>query len=125
MTDKENAAEIIPKKLSFISTTSEGRSRATSFADNLAVGFHASSSSVVPIVNQDVVENNEDLPLFSNRQIYKNLAILSFALLILFTAYISIISLQSSLNAKGNVGVNALIVMNVFILVRLSPITES
>ena len=118
MTDKENIAEIIPKKLSFTSTTSDCRSRSTSNADILGVSFNGTVASFAPTVDSDNTENNEDLPLFSNRQISKNLIILSVALLILFTAYTSIISLQSSLNAKGNVGINALIVMNAFILVR-------
>ena len=118
MTDKENAAEIIPKKLSFSSTTSDCRSRSTSNVDNIAVSFHGSVACVIPFVNNDIVENNEDLPLFSNRQIYKNLIILSVSLVILFTAYVSVLSLQSSLNTVGNAGINALIVMNAFILVR-------
>lgn len=118
MTDKENVAEIIPKKLSFSSTTSDCRSRSTSNADNIAVNFHGSVASVVSFVNNDIVENYEDLPVFSNRQIYKNLIILSVSLLILFTAYVSVVSLQSSLNTEHNVGINALIVMNAFILVR-------
>lgn len=117
MTDKENVAEIIPKKLSFSSTISDHRSRSTSNADNIAVSFHGSVASVGSFINNDTVETNEELPLFPNRKIYKNLAILSASLVILFTAYVSVISLQSSLNTKGNVGINALIVMNSFILV--------
>ena len=111
MTDKENIAEIIPRKLSFISTTSDCRSRSTSNADHHTANFH---ESFVPLINNTIVEHNEDLPLFSNRQIYKNLAILSIAFLVLFTAYTSILVLQSSLNTKGNVGINSLIVLNAF-----------
>jgi hypothetical protein len=114
MTDKENEAEIIPKKLSCTSVTSECRSRTSS----ILVDIHTSVSSVLPVVTIDPVENDEDLPLFSNRQIYKNLIILSISFVLIYIAFLGIVSLQSTLNAKGNVGVNSLIVINVFILVR-------
>jgi hypothetical protein len=116
MNDKENDAEIIPKKLSFTSVTSEGRSRTSSIID-----LHTSVSSVFPVVTIDQVENDEDLPLFSNRQIYKNLTILSISFVLIYVAFLGIVSLQSTLNAKGNVGVNSLIVINAFILVRTFP----
>jgi hypothetical protein len=120
MTDIENEAEIIPKKLSFTSTISENRSRTASFVENLPVDFQTSVSPVIPAVIHEIAENNEDIPLFSVRQIYKNLIILSLALLVFITAYIGILALQSSLNTKGNVGVNSLIVMHAFVLVSTS-----
>ncbi len=120
MTGIENEAEIIPKKLSFTSTTPENRSRTVSFVENLPGDFQTSVSPVIPAVIHEIDENNEDIPLFSVRQIYKNLIILSLALLVFITAYVGILALQSSLNIKENVGVNSLIVMNVFLLVSTS-----
>jgi hypothetical protein len=117
MTNTENAAEILPKKLSFTST-SENRSRTASIIDNHAVDFHTSISSVTPIVINETNEIDENALLFSIRKIYKNLIILSLTFLLMFTAYGGIVALQSSLNTKGNVGVNSLIIINVFILVR-------
>ncbi|CAF5068288.1 unnamed protein product [Rotaria sp. Silwood1] len=116
MTDIENAADIILRKLSFTSLTSENRSRTTSIVDNLAVDSHTSISSIVPIVIDETNENEEDIPLFQIRQVYKNLIIISLGFVIMYTAFTGILSLQSSLNAKGNVGVNSLIVINIFIL---------
>jgi len=120
MTNIENAVEILPKKLSFTSTTSENRSRTASFVENLPVDFQTSVSPVIAAVIHEIDENNEDIPLFSVRQIYKNLIILSLALLVFITAYVGILALQSSLNTKENVGVNSLIVMNVFLFVSTS-----
>jgi hypothetical protein len=119
MTEIKNEAEIIPL-LSFTSTTSENRSGTAPFVDNLAVGTETSISSVTPTVTTKIDESDNDIPLFSIRQIYKNLIILSFAFLLFATAASSILSLQSSLNTKGNVGVNSLIISNVFLLVSTS-----
>ena len=119
MADKENNAEIIPRKLSFTNSKNDSRSRSTSYTENNPINFPGSDASAVPLVNNDNSRNkNDDAVPFSNQQIYKNLVILSIAFLFLCTAYASISVLQSSLNVKGNVGVNALIVMNVFVLVR-------
>ncbi|CAF3935206.1 unnamed protein product [Rotaria sordida] len=68
MTDIENAAEIIPKKLSLTSLSSENRSRITSIVDNLAVDFHTSISSIVPIVIDEINENDKDISPFSIRK---------------------------------------------------------
>ena len=47
----------------------------------------------------------------SNKQkLFKNLLVLSLALVLLFTAYTNMLTLQSSLNTKQNVGVNSLII---------------
>jgi hypothetical protein len=117
MTDIEDAAEIISKKLSFTSLTSGNRSRTSSIVDNLAVDFQSSVSSIVPIVIHETNENDENIPPFPIRQVYKNLIIISLGLLMMYIAFYGILSLQSSLNAKGNVGVNSLIVINIAILV--------
>jgi hypothetical protein len=115
MNDKENDVEIIPKKLSFTSVTSDGRSRTSSILD-----LHTSLSSVLPVVTIDQVDDDDDddLPLFTNRQVYKNLAILSISFVLIYIAFLGIVSLQSTMNAKGNVGINSLIIINAFILVR-------
>ena len=115
MTDEENAAEIMPKKLSNTSPTNDRRSKSTVNAHTASYSFH---ESVASIVNNGIVKNNEDLPLFSSRQIYKNLAILSIVFLLLYTAFQSIIALQSSLNTKDNVGINTLIIINALFSVR-------
>lgn len=117
MTDIEIDAEMIPAKLSFMSSTSDCRSRATSVINDQAVDYNTTLSAVVPPIINEAVETNEDLPLFPLRKVYTNLIIISIAFTLLFTAYSNILSIQSSLNAKGNVGVNSLIVLNIFILV--------
>ncbi|CAF4222559.1 unnamed protein product, partial [Rotaria sordida] len=116
MTDIENAAEIILRKLSFTSLTSGNRSRTTSIIDNLAVDVYSSIPSIVPIVVPETNDDDEGIPLFPIRQVYKNLIIISLGFLIMYTAFNGILSLQSSLNAKGNVGVKSLIVINIVIL---------
>lgn len=114
MTDIDNLAEIIPRKFSYTSITSENGSGTNSLINSHVVDFHTSTSSLVTTAINEIDENT---PLFSNRKTYKNLFILSIAFLLLFTSYAGILSLQSSMNTKGNVGVNSLIVINVFILV--------
>lgn len=60
---------------------------------------------------------DENIPPFSIRKIYKNLTLLSLAFILLFTAYNGMVTLQSSLNVKGNVGVNSLIITYSFLIV--------
>ncbi|CAF1032536.1 unnamed protein product [Rotaria sordida] len=96
----------------------EIRSRTSSIVNIIADHFHTSINSVIPIVIEEIDDDNDDeLPLFSIRQIYKNLIIFALNFVLLFTAYGSISVLQSSLNTEGNVGVNSLIVSNAFFLV--------
>ena len=116
MTDNRNEAEVVPKKQSFTSMTSEDRSRASSIID-----LHTPVASVLPVVTLDPIEDDDGAPLFTTRQIYKNLAILSTAFVLIYIAFLGVVSLQSTMNAKGNVGVNSLIILNAFILVRTSP----
>ena len=98
--------------------TDECRSRTTSIINEQTIDYDVSPSVVVsPIINDDLETTNANIPLFSLRQVYKNLIIMCLAFTVLFTAYSNILSLQSSLNTKGNVGVNSLIVLNVFALV--------
>jgi hypothetical protein len=116
----ETDVEIIPKKVSFTSSTSDNRSRTTSFIENLAVDYNTSILFVIPPIINETDENDDDIPLFPNRKIYKNLIILSLAFVFMYTAYGGILVLQSSLNIKDNVGVNSLIVLNSLILVSPS-----
>ena len=98
--------------------TDECRSRTTSILNEQTIDYDVSPSVVVsPIISDDLETTNANIPLFSLRQVYKNLIIMCLAFTVLFTAYSNILSLQSSLNTKGNVGVNSLIVLNVFALV--------
>lgn len=89
-----------------------------SAANQLDVDFHTSISSVVPVI-PDNHDQYQELPSFSVRQIYRNLLVLSVAFVLMFTAYNGIAALQSSLNTKGNVGVNSLIITNAFVLVSV------
>ena len=55
-------------------------------------------------------DNDDHSKIFSMKKIFKNLLVLSLALVLLFTAYTNMLTLQSSLNTKQNVGVNSLII---------------
>lgn len=118
MTDIENDVETVARKWSLLNSTDECRSRTTSVLNEQTIDYDISPSVIVPpTVNETM---NEKAPLFSIRHVYKNLIIMCIAFTILFTAYSNILSLQSSLNTKGNVGVNSLIVLNGFALVSLT-----
>ncbi|CAF1574181.1 unnamed protein product, partial [Adineta steineri] len=65
--------------------------------------------------NQPTIAN-DTIPIFSIRKIYKNLILLSLSFIILFTAYNGMVTLQSSLNTKNNVGVNSLIITYSFLI---------
>ncbi|CAF4911121.1 unnamed protein product, partial [Rotaria sp. Silwood1] len=117
MTEVDNEVEIAPRKISFTNSTREIRSRATSIVNIIADSFHTSINSVIPAVNEQIDDDDDELPLFSIRQIYKNLIIFALNYVLLFTAYSGIAVLQSSLNTEGNVGVNSLIVSNAFFFV--------
>ncbi|CAF4059727.1 unnamed protein product, partial [Rotaria sordida] len=125
MVDIENELNTIPEKLSFTNSTSDNRSTASSVADILAIDFHTSTTSVVSIVINADNDNNDEVPLFSIRQINKNFFVLLLAFILLFTAYSGIISLQSSLNVKGNVGINSLVVTHAFILFSATFLTST
>ncbi|CAF4564352.1 unnamed protein product [Rotaria sp. Silwood2] len=118
MTEIDNEVEIAPKETTFTNSTREIRSRATSIIDIIADSFHTSINSVIPAGIEPIDDDNDDeLPLFSIRQIYKNLIIFALNFVLMFTAYGGISVLQSSLNIEGNVGVNSLIVANAFFFV--------
>lgn len=63
----------------------------------------------------------EDESIFSIGRVFKNLFVLSLALVLLFTAYTNVLTLQSSLNVQKNVGINSLIINTVFVIVRCLP----
>ncbi|CAF4118736.1 unnamed protein product [Rotaria sp. Silwood2] len=118
MTEIDNEVEIAPKETTFTNSTREIRSRATSIINIIADSFHTSINSVIPAGIEPIDDDNDDeLPLFSIRQIYKNLIIFALNFVLMFTAYGGISVLQSSLNIEGNVGVNSLIVTNAFFFV--------
>ena len=102
----------IPRKLSFISATSEDQTNAASnFAIMTIDPLKTSSTEVQQKIPDDTI------PIFSIRKIYKNLILLSLAFVLLFTAYNGVTTLQSSLNVKNNVGVNSLIITYAFLIV--------
>lgn len=111
MVDSATKTEIIPRRQSSLGIPDECQSRTTSFIDDSAV-------------DTTIIAENErtthEVPLFSVRQIYKDLALLSIIFTLTFTAYAGILLLQSSLNAKDNVGVNSLIISVVGTLVSTS-----
>lgn len=116
MNDKENEAQMLLNKLLLVESREESRpTTTTSFIDK----------TMMPANKSDINQINQSRAPFTNRQIYKNLALISFAFLLLFTGHTGITSLQSTLNAKGNVGVNTLIIMNSFVLVRMSMLINA
>ncbi|CAF1619503.1 unnamed protein product [Adineta ricciae] len=100
----DSEIDTIPRKLSFISFADEEQIAPS--AQNI-LDYHSSAQITAIQLNND--DNN--LPIFSIRKIYKNLIVLSLGFVFMLTAYTSMLSLQSSLNAKQNVGVNSLIII--------------
>ena len=90
-------------------------------------GDQNNSISEVAVINVDPFKTeqtepqqtnpDEPIPPFSIGKVYKNLTLLSLAFILLFTAYNGMVTLQSSLNVKGNVGVNSLIITYTFLIV--------
>lgn len=119
MTDTDNEEVENTSKILSSSTraTNENRSRTDSIIPDITFDFQPSISPVIPTVVDGIDKNEDNIPLIPVKGIYKNLFVLSFSMLAFVAAYIGILALQSSLNTKGNVGVNSLIVMNVFLLV--------
>jgi hypothetical protein len=109
---EEDELATLPRKFSFISSTSEDQTNAASkFAIMALDSPKDSSSGVVQIAPNDTI------PIFSIGKIYKNLFLLSLAFVLMFTAYNGMVTLQSSLNVKNNVGVNSLIITYSFLIV--------
>jgi hypothetical protein len=75
------------------------------------------TGAISTIDNPTGLDGDKILSIFSIKKIYKNLFVLASALVLLFTAYTNIGTLQSSLNAKHNVGMNSLIINNACIIV--------
>lgn len=72
-----------------------------------------------------VASKKDEPPLFSIMKIYKNLILIAIAFVLMFTAYNGMVTLQSSLNVKGNVGVNSLIITYAFLIVSEYRIIRS
>lgn len=111
--NEEDDVTNIPRKLSYISATSEDQTNAAGKAAILALDTINNTSPN----NDNSVTTTDKIPPFSIGKIYKNLILLSLAFVILFTAYNGIATLQSSLNVKNNVGVNSLIITYSFLIV--------
>jgi hypothetical protein len=109
----DNEDNEIPRKLSFISSTSEDQTNATSKVGIIFIDPLKTSSNGV-----EQTIPNDSIPIFSIGKIYKNLFLLSLAFVLLFTAYNGMVTLQSSLNVKNNVGVNSLIITYAFLIVN-------
>jgi hypothetical protein len=93
------------------STVADQRITGAKVGINL-IDYHTFSSPVVQSVS-----NDDKSPLFSIRKVYKNLFVLSLAFVLLFIATEGMVTLQSSLNTKHNVGVNSLIINSVCAIV--------
>ena len=115
MTDDNDELTTIPRKLSYASSAGEDQTTVGSKAGIFALEQYKSSSPVIPSISDD-----DKLPIFPLRQIYKNLLLISLAFTLLFTAYNGLSTLQSSLNVKNNVGVNSLLITYAFLIVSSS-----
>jgi hypothetical protein len=108
----DNKNDETPRKLSFISSASENQTNAATKVGMMGIDPLKPALSVTEETNL-----NDTIPLFSIRKIYKNLLLLSLAFVLMFTAYNGMVTLQSSLNVKNNVGVNSLIITYTFLIV--------
>ena len=63
------------------------------------------------------VKNKEPILVQSNFTIMKNVVVVSFAFLLLFTSFQSLQNLQSSLNKDGNLGLISLIIIYTSLIV--------
>lgn len=117
---EENEADAILSAVSLINSNDKDQTTSNIRTNSsLIVDPHVSGCSVVLSINNDGNNNNDDtVPVFSIRTIYKNLLTLSCAFVLLFVAYNGITILQSSLNTKHNVGINSLIISNACVIVR-------
>lgn len=107
-----NETDDLPRKLSFVSITSEDQTNGAS-----KIGIIGIEPLKNALADSEQTTPNDIIPPFSIRKIYKNLLLLSLAFVLLFTAYNGMVTLQSSLNAKNNVGVNSLIITYTFLIV--------
>ena len=65
----------------------------------------------------DAVKDSEPILVQSNFTIMKNVVVVSFAFLLLFTSFQSLQNLQSSLNEEGNLGLISLIIIYTSLIV--------
>lgn len=112
----EDDVTSIPRKLSYVSSISEDQTTGASKFGTITMDILKQS----PINNAPTTPaNTESVPLFSIAKIYKNLFLLALAFVLMFTAYNGMVTLQSSLNTKNNVGVNSLIITYAFLIVTI------
>ena len=116
MTSADNDILDIPRKLSYISSTSEDQTNAASKFGMLTLKIMKDNSADDDTPPDD--PSDSTIQPFPIGKIYKNLFLLSFAFVLMFTAYNGMVTLQSSLNVAGNVGVNSLIITYAFLIVR-------
>jgi hypothetical protein len=109
----EDELKTLPRRFSYISRSSEEQTNAASKVEIVTIDSLKTSSSGI-----DQPLPNDSIPIFSIGKIYKNLFLLSFAFILMFTAYNGISTLQSSLNVKNNVGVNSLLITYSFLIVK-------
>jgi len=103
----------IPRKLSYVSLSSEDQINGASKFGIMGIdALKTGLSETEPTTPDDII------PAFSIRKIYKNLLLISLAFVLMFTAYNGMVTLQSSLNVKNNVGVNSLIITYSFLIVN-------
>jgi hypothetical protein len=107
-----NETDEIPRKLSYVSLSSEDQINAAS-----KVGIMGIDPLKTGLSETEQRKLDDIIPAFSIRKIYKNLILLSLAFILMFTAYNGMVTLQSSLNVKNNVGVNSLIITYSFLIV--------
>jgi hypothetical protein len=104
----------MPEQLLSMDSTGDDRMKSENKFGMLTLNIIKESSSA----NESTNENNEMSPTFSIRKIYKNLLIISLAFVLMFTAYNGMVTLQSSLNKKNDVGVNSLTITYAFLIVK-------
>jgi hypothetical protein len=109
----EDELKTLPRKFSYISSTSEDQTNGASKVGIINIIPSKTSSSELDKSPQD-----DTIPMFSIGKIYKNLFLISLAFVLMFTAYNGMVTLQSRLNVKNNVGVNSLIITYAFLIVK-------
>ena len=81
------------------------------------VALEEPTENGVPNTTDHVVKNKEPILVQSNFIIMKNVVVVSFAFLLLFTSFQSLQNLQSSLNKDGNLGLISLIIIYTSLIV--------
>ncbi len=86
--------------------------------ENIALDDPPSATTGNGVSTTDhVVKSKEPILVQSNFTIMKNVVVVSFAFLLLFTSFQSLQNLQSSLNKEGNLGLISLIIIYASLIV--------